>query len=161
MLLYFSNLQSSKCVSDFKHSISILLIIANMSFLSSCLHPFCKVFYRRQTIRYSVEVLGLSQREAKFKCFFSPAYLSVGKNLFQVNNSDIQTMIVDIVLKPWLLTLNSYLPAILWLKLSCHINQSRSESIFNSFLETDINLLWRLVSWEVCTPYPLLCQGFV
>lgn len=164
MLLHFSNLQSSKCVSDFKHSISILLIIANMSFLSSCLHPFCKltkVFYRRQTIRYSEEALGLSQGEAKFKCFFSPAYLSVGKNLFQVNNSDIQTMIVDTVLKPWLLTLNSHLPAILWLKLSCYINQSRSESIFNFFLEIDINLLCRLVSWVVCTPYPLLCQGFV
>lgn len=70
--LTFFHLQSSKCVSDFKHLISILLIIANMSLLS-CLHPFCKltkVFYRRQIIRYSNEALGLSQGEAKFKYVF-------------------------------------------------------------------------------------------
>ena len=79
MLLHFSNLQGSKCVSDFKHLISILLIIANMSFLSSRLHPFCKltkVFYRRQTIRYSEEALGLSQGEAKFKYVFFPQHTS-------------------------------------------------------------------------------------
>ena len=63
-------------MSDFKHLISILLIIANMSFLSSRLHPFCKltkVFYRRQTIRYSEEALGLSQGKAKFKYVFFPS----------------------------------------------------------------------------------------
>ena len=71
--LTFFDLQSSNCVSDFKHLISILLIIANMSLLSSCLHPFCKltkVFYRRQIIRYSNEALGLSQGEAKSKSVF-------------------------------------------------------------------------------------------